>query len=219
MKREIIQTADGSKTIYLPDIDEHYHSVNGAIGESMHVFVEAGFKFCKADPATVFEVGFGTGLNAFLTAIEAGKNRKHTRYSAIEKFPLPHEVIAQLDYQKLIGGDAEDIFSSIHSSEWGRTTRITEFFELEKTEGDIITDEINCLANVVYFDAFAYSKQSEIWQYDVLEKVCSTLNTGGIFVTYSARGELKRNLRTLGFEIIPLPGASGKREMIRAIKL
>ncbi len=219
MKREIIKTADGSKTIYLPGIDEHYHSVNGAIGESMHVFVEAGFIFCDANPVSLFEVGFGTGLNALLTAIEAGKSKRHTRYSAIEKFPLPPDITGQLDYKEVIGEAAAEIFSLIHSSEWSRPVRITEFFELEKIQGDLITDKIDFRADIVYFDAFAHSKQSEMWQYEVLEKACNTLEKGGIFVTYSARGELKRNLRSLGLEITSLPGASGKREMIRAIKL
>jgi tRNA U34 5-methylaminomethyl-2-thiouridine-forming methyltransferase MnmC len=219
MKREIIQTADGSKTIYLPEIDEHYHSVNGAIGESMHVFVEAGFNFCDANPVSLFEVGFGTGLNALLTAIEAAKRRKHTRYLTIEKFPLSPEICRQLDYQYITVDSAAEIYSLIHSSEWGRPTRITEFFELQKIEGDFLTDKIDYKADIVYFDAFAHSKQSEMWHYDVLGKACNTLQKGGIFVTYSARGELKRNLRSLGFEITSLPGASGKREMIRAIKL
>jgi tRNA U34 5-methylaminomethyl-2-thiouridine-forming methyltransferase MnmC len=219
MKREIIQTADGSKTIYLPDIDEHYHSVNGAIGESMHVFVEAGFNFCDTNPVSIFEVGFGTGLNALLTAIGAAKRRLVTRYCAVEKFPLSPEITRQLDYQYIIGDSAAEIYSLINSSEWGRKTMITEFFELEKIEGDFVTDKIECKADIVYFDAFAHSKQSEMWQYSILEKACNTLQEGGIFVTYSARGELKRYLRSLGFQITSLPGASGKREMIRAIKM
>lgn len=218
MKREIIRTADGSKTIYLPEIDEHYHSVNGAIGESMHVFVEAGYQFCKNNPVSVFEVGFGTGLNALLTAIEAGKNKKHTTYSAIEKYPLPPDITDQLNYADSFGKEITELFSAIHSAEWGVPVRVTEYFTLMKIEGDLLKDKIDYSADLIYYDAFAHSKQPEMWQYDVLEKSCSTLEKGGIFVTYSARGELRRNLQALGFVITRLPGASGKREMIRAIK-
>lgn len=219
MKREIIRTADGSKTIYLPEMDEHYHSVNGAIDESMHVFIEAGYQFCKNNPVSVFEVGFGTGLNAMLTAMEAEISRRHTIYSAIEKYPLPHDITDQLNYTDPYGRESAEIFSKIHSSEWGLSVKITEYFTLQKIEGDLLKDEIDCRANIVYYDAFAHSKQPEMWQYDVLGKACNTLEKGGIFVTYSARGELKRNLLSLGFQVTRLPGASGKREMIRAIKL
>lgn len=218
MKREIITTADGSETLYMPDLDEHYHSVNGAIGESEHVFLKAGFDFCTKNPVTVFEAGFGTGLNALLTAIRSEKEKRLTTYITVEKYPLTDEIISQLNYPLILGDDSGRLFRLIHAAEWGNSVAISEFFELRKINGDLLEGNFSASADIIYFDAFAHSKQPEVWSMEVLDRTCSILGTGGIFVTYSARGELKRSLKALGFEITLLTGAAGKREMLRAIK-
>jgi tRNA U34 5-methylaminomethyl-2-thiouridine-forming methyltransferase MnmC len=218
MKREVITTADGSVTLYLPDMDEHYHSVNGAIGESEHVFIKAGFDFCTRNPVTVFEAGFGTGLNALLTAMRSHKEKRLTSYITVEKYPLTGEIISQLNYPLILGEESSRLFRLIHEAEWGKRVAISEFFELEKINGDLLGGKFSTPADIIYFDAFAHSKQPEVWSMSVLEQISSLLGTGGIFVTYSARGELKRNMKELGFETALLPGAAGKREMLRAIK-
>jgi tRNA U34 5-methylaminomethyl-2-thiouridine-forming methyltransferase MnmC len=216
--REVVTTADGSVTLYMPDMDEHYHSVNGAIGESEHVFLKAGFDHCTRNPVIVFEAGFGTGLNALLTAIRSGKQKRLTTYITIEKYPLPDELISQLNYPKILGENSDQLFRQIHSADWETTVMISEYFEIKKIKGDLLAEKYNTNADIIYFDAFAHSKQPDLWGMEVLERTCSLLGSGGIFVTYSARGELKRNLKELGLEISLLPGAAGKREMIRAIK-
>jgi len=218
MEREIVTTADGSDTLYMPGLDEHYHSVNGAVGESEHVFISAGFDYCTKNQVTVFEAGFGTGLNTLLTAVRSEKVKRLTTYITVEKYPLSDELISKLNYPLILGAGSDEIFRLIHAAEWERRVRISEFFELKKIKGDLLADRFSEPADIIYFDAFAHSKQPEVWSIDVLERSCSLLGTGGIFVTYSARGELKRNLKALGFEIRLLPGAAGKREMLRAIK-
>jgi tRNA U34 5-methylaminomethyl-2-thiouridine-forming methyltransferase MnmC len=218
MEMEIVTTADGSNTLYLPALDEHYHSTNGALGESMHVFVRAGYDFCKANPVSIFEAGFGTGLNALLTAIRSIETKRPTSYTAMEKYPLSAGLLNKLNYCSILGPASEKIWRRIHKAKWDTTEQITDYFVLRKLRGDLLTDKSDAIADLVYFDVFAHSKQPEIWALDVLERTCSMLGSNGIFVTYSARGELKRNLRSLGFEITLLPGATGKREMIRAIK-
>jgi tRNA U34 5-methylaminomethyl-2-thiouridine-forming methyltransferase MnmC len=218
MKREIVTTADGSDTLYMPGLDEHYHSVNGAVGESEHVFIRAGFDYCTKKLVTVFEAGFGTGLNALLTALKSENEKRLTTYITVEKYPLSDELISKLNYPLILGSGSAEIFRLIHAAEWERRIRISEFFELKKIKGDLLADRFNEAADIIYFDAFAHSKQPEVWSIDVLERTCSLLGSGGVFVTYSARGELKRNLKALGFEIRLLPGAAGKREMLRAIK-
>jgi tRNA U34 5-methylaminomethyl-2-thiouridine-forming methyltransferase MnmC len=219
MERVITITADGSETLYLPGLDEHYHSVNGAIGESMHVFIEAGFDYFNSDRVSVFEAGFGTGLNALLTAVRSGETKRKTIYTTIEKYPVEKSLLDRLNYGSLLGNKAAELFMMIHDAEWDMPVRISDYFEIRKIRGDIIDDPFYSPADIIYFDMFGFSKQPEGWAFEVLAKTCSQLGKGGIFVTYSSRGELRRNLITLGFSITRLPGASGKREMLRAIKM
>lgn len=216
----IIKTSDGSPTIYLPGLNEQYHSVNGAITESEYVYIEKGYLYHPGKNRKVFEVGFGTGLNCLLTALQAEKLRIHTRYFAIEKYPLEKSITNQLNYGELISENACLIFEKIHDCRWNREEQITEYFSLHKIHDDLLQYNLNDISDcsVIYFDAFGPDKQPEMWTPVIFDKIASITGTGGIFVTYSAKGEVRRQLNASGFSMERLPGPPGKKEMLRGIK-
>lgn len=226
MKRKIITTSDGSTTIQLPEINEQYHSVHGAIQEAMHVFISCGLKYYdkhfinKANPSlAILEIGFGTGLNAVLTALE-NKNIQ-IKYEGVEAYPVINEELEQLNYASLLKKEhpkIEEIFSKIHTIEWGNFAKITHNFSLKKRQQFIedINDE-ECF-NIIYFDAFGARVQPQLWTESIFIKMYNALKTNGILVTYSAKGSVRRALIKAGFCVEKLPGPPGKREMLRAIK-
>lgn len=216
---QLVQTSDGSHTLYVPGMDEHYHSVHGAVQESTIVFIKNGFDFCKADPIKIFEAGFGTGLNALLTLIRSNEGNRQVWYSSIEKFPLPANITGSLNHHSFAGEKGKEYFDSIHKADWNKTVRITENFILTKIKDDLIGYDLSDYYDLIYFDAFAPGKQPEMWEEPVLRNIAERTSSGGIFVTYSSKGTVKRILRSCGFEVCLLPGPPGKREMIRAIKL
>lgn len=218
MMQRLIVTSDGSHTIYIPGLDEHYHSVHGAIQESEHVFINAGLRSCAGDSLKILEIGFGTGLNALLTALETEKSRRKIMYTSIEKYPLDIDMLNSLNYGKILGEESRRLFMDIHAAPWGDRIRITDHFTLEKTEGDLTEMEIPDSYDLVYFDAFGPGKQPEMWTRDVFSKISAATLPGAVFVTYSAKGDVKRNLRATGFEVRLLPGPPGKRQIIRAVK-
>jgi tRNA U34 5-methylaminomethyl-2-thiouridine-forming methyltransferase MnmC len=213
----IVITADGSDTIYVPGLNEHYHSVNGAVQESEHIFIKNGLDFCKADPVNIFEVGFGTGLNAFLTAVKADKGRS-VNYTSVEKYPLSVSVIKALNYPMFVRENVRNVFDSIHSAGWEDYHSVSKYFKLRKMNLDLITDKLSGSYELIYFDAFGPDKQPEMWSKDVFGKIAAITAKNGILVTYSAKGEVKRTLRSVGFEVSLLPGPPGKRQIIRAVK-
>jgi tRNA U34 5-methylaminomethyl-2-thiouridine-forming methyltransferase MnmC len=215
---KIIMTSDGSHTIFVPELNEHYHSIHGAVQESTIVFIRNGFEFCKADPVNILEIGFGTGLNALLTAISDFHNERKVYYTSIEKYPLPENLIQNLNHFSFAGAKGKQIFDSIHCSKWGFFGKITESFYLKKIECDLIMDNIEGKFDLVYFDAFGPDKQPEMWTIDVLKKIAEVTVASGILVTYSAKGEVKRTLKACGFDVNLLPGPPGKRQMIRAVR-
>jgi len=215
----LIITADGSHTVYVPELKEHYHSVNGALTESDHVFIKNGFDYCKADPVNILEIGFGTGLNAFLTALKSSECRKTVNYTSVEKHPLPFSLIKELNYPSLAGGNGQEIFDAIHLARWNTFCSINDFFNLKKISLDLVSSPLTGSYEIIYFDAFGPDKQPGMWSREIFEKIASVTVKGGILVTYSAKGEVKRNLRACGFEVSLLPGAPGKRHMIRAVKI
>jgi tRNA U34 5-methylaminomethyl-2-thiouridine-forming methyltransferase MnmC len=200
-------------------MNEHYHSIHGAVQESMHIFINSGLNFCTADPINIFEVGFGTGLNALLTAAESKKSKRIIHYTSIEKYPVETDLLNKLNYSQFAGDSGKEIFSNIHSVEWGIKTRITENFDLLKIKGDMTKSIPDDNFNLIYFDAFGPDKQPEMWSREIFEMIASITRKAGILVTYSAMGEVKRNLRACGFEVTLLPGPPGKRQIIRAIKI
>lgn len=214
---EIQTTADGSSTIYLPDMDEHYHSVNGAIVESRHIYIRNGLYACPKKEISVLEVGFGTGLNAIQTLMACEEKDMYVRYTSYEKYPLPEEITGKLRFDLDEGHLA--MFRQIHQVEWGTHHAITPQFSLRKVEADLTIEEISGEYDVVYFDAFAPDKQPDLWNEVLFRSIYEHLNQGGVFVTYCAKGAVRRALQSVGFTTFRLPGPPGKREILQAEKL
>jgi tRNA U34 5-methylaminomethyl-2-thiouridine-forming methyltransferase MnmC len=212
-------TSDGSHTIYVPELNEHYHSIHGAVQESTFIFIVNGFDICKEDPLNIFEVGFGTGLNALLTAIRARNNDREVNYTSVEKYPLDEITIGSLNYHHFAGKDGRDLLYSIHTSPWNTSVNICKNFNLNKIKGDLTDLALKGKFDLIYFDAFGPDKQPEMWTKEVFTRIASVTNKNGVLVTYSAKGEVKRNLRDCGFEVQLLPGPPGKRQIIRAVKI
>jgi tRNA U34 5-methylaminomethyl-2-thiouridine-forming methyltransferase MnmC len=219
---ELKVTGDGSHTLYIPSLNEHYHSVFGAIRESKHIFIDAGLRALPSDlPAIeILEIGFGTGLNALLTCLETQDRAPLIRYSVVEKWPLPPEMTSLLNYpDQLNYAGAADIFHRIHAAEWGDWTEINSCFNLKKIQADLLGFFPDKDAFIlIYFDAFGPDVQPEMWTEEVFSKLFYALKPGGILVTYSTKGTVKRNLKGAGFTIEKLPGPPGKREILRAVK-
>jgi tRNA U34 5-methylaminomethyl-2-thiouridine-forming methyltransferase MnmC len=219
MKRELRETADGSMTIYLPEIDEHYHSYHGALQEAIHVFIKNGItcfadKFSTIQEISVFELGLGTGLNALLTALWANDNNRNVNYFGLEAFPVEADMNLQMNYHNLISNDLATVyFTKIIEDEWEKSVVISERFQIKKMEETIQNLTISDQFDIIYFDAFGPRAQEEMWNFEILQKTTSMLNPGGLFVTYCAKGQLKRDLKTLGLNVETLPGPPGKREM------
>ena len=221
MKLEIITTADGSHTLFVPELNEHYHSTYGAIQESRHIFIEAGFKqiIINQPVIRILEVGFGTGLNAFLSLLEADKSGKTIHYTAIEPFPLEPAIIKLLNYPELLGASTASLFKMLHEAVWNREMQITDHFVLYKVLHDLKNIKLqSSFFDVVYFDAFGPEVQPELWTEEIFRKIFSSIKKKGILVTYSAKGSVRRALKNAGFTMEKLAGPAGKREITRAIK-
>jgi tRNA U34 5-methylaminomethyl-2-thiouridine-forming methyltransferase MnmC len=218
LRREIIQTSDGSTTIHLPDWDENYHSKHGAIQEAQHVFIKNGFSLFKGKPVSIMEIGFGTGLNAFMTFLEAD-NQQHVDYTGIEAYPVSAEEVLSMNYvSELKAEKYQDVFNSMHQSGWEVKTVISTNFSLTKRKQ--FFNEINDTGqyDLIYFDAFGYRVQPELWSTEIFRKMHNALKPYGVLVTYAARGVVKRSMIEVGFTVEKLAGPPGKREMFRAIK-
>jgi tRNA U34 5-methylaminomethyl-2-thiouridine-forming methyltransferase MnmC len=220
MKADIIQTGDSSDTIYLEQLDEHYHSTFGAIRESMHVFIQSGFRQCRPTELKILEIGFGTGLNCYLTLLECLKSGKTARYYSLEKYPLEREVWEKLNYPAVAEPVHSEWYQLIHSSPWDIETEIHPRFRLCKLEADATGWDFKSLPGIdlVYYDAFSPAKQPELWEKGIFENLFHAMKNGSIFVTYCARGSVRRNLQSVGFRVERIPGPPGKREMLRAFK-
>lgn len=222
---KIIQTSDGSHTLYLEEMDETYHSRHGAIQESRHVFLKNGFRHgissWSEKEISIFEIGFGTGLNALLTAIDALKYRKSINYTTIEPCPISSSILYELNYKNHIPtAGAGTLLNAIHEAEWESRQRIHEYFYLRKRK--VKYQDFTPADNhyhLIYYDAFAPNKQPEMWNLELIDKAHRSLKNRGFLVTYCAQGQFKRNLAACGFEVTTLPGPPGKKEMIRAIKV
>jgi tRNA U34 5-methylaminomethyl-2-thiouridine-forming methyltransferase MnmC len=220
MKREVIETADGSKTIYIPEMLENYHSNHGALQEAQHVFIKNGLQtFAKKKEVHIFEMGFGTGLNAMLSMVEADRVNQKVYYTGIEAFPLEMEIIQQIGYEELVDIKFNNNFKKMHLCEWAKNHIFSETFSFEKIHAKIQDYTfVENTVDLVYFDAFGPRAQEEMWAISILEKMYRILKSGGVFVTYCAKGQVKRDLKALGFTLEILEGPPGKREMTRAIK-
>jgi tRNA U34 5-methylaminomethyl-2-thiouridine-forming methyltransferase MnmC len=220
----IITTEDGSHSLYVEALNETYHSFHGALQESRHVFIRMGWQYVIGDlpnqPIRLLEVGFGTGLNALLTVQAALADTRQVYYHTLEPYPLTESIYHQLNYGEKLGeGHWQDSFLELHQATWEQPVVIGESFTLLKSQKKL--EEISLGASqyhLVYFDAFAPNKQGELWELAMLEKVANSMAPGGIFVTYCAKGKLKRDLKEVGLEVETLPGPPGKKEMVRALK-
>jgi tRNA U34 5-methylaminomethyl-2-thiouridine-forming methyltransferase MnmC len=216
---KIIHTKDGSSTLYSPTFDEHYHSVFGAINESKHVFIEAGFNFLNLPSIKIFEIGFGTGLNALLTYLESAKKEVTVEYSAIELYPLTQDVIQQLDYSQFLSEETKKTFDKLHEVSWNKKIKISNHFHLTKINADFNDYLFTEKYNLIFFDAFSPEKQPALWSHQNFTKIFEAMYTYGVLTTYSSKGLVKKNLRNAGFQLERLPGPEGKRHMLRAIKV
>lgn len=224
MKREIITTADGSKTIHLPEWNEQYHSRHGAIQEARHVFLKMGMAhYLKKIPTTkkitILEMGFGTGLNALLTYYAGKLLNTSVHYTGVEAFPVSQEEVDAMNYASEVNEeDGVAVYEALHSAEWEKKMLISNTFELTKRAQyfNAITDQNQY--NLVFFDAFGPRVQPELWTEDIFFKMYTSLQNGGMLTTYCAQGAARRAMQAVGFEVERLPGPPGKREMLRATK-
>lgn len=220
MELIIESTADGSPTLYRKDLDEHYHSVKGALAESRHVYIESGWG--KATnragmPLTVFEVGFGSGLNTALTAEAALESGIPTIYHSVELYPLPAETAKKISSHYPDG--LRNTLEAVNDAPWNVPAEINPYFTLNKIGANLLTMEIPSGIDVVYFDAFAPEKQPEMWSEEIFSKIFASMNPGGVLTTYCAKGAIRRMLEEIGFRCERLPGPpGGKREILRATK-
>ena len=220
MKREVIETGDGSKTIRIIDLDENYHSTHGALQEAEHVFMKNGLlEFVYKSQISILEMGFGTGLNAFLSAIKANDLKLKIEYTGIEAFPVSNDELNQLGYYNIAGESNSDLYNKLHETLWGEMNEISEWFSLRKIKNQLqLINFDNESFDIVYYDAFGPRAQEEMWSIELFQKMYDSIKEGGFLVTYCAKGQVKRNMKAVGFEVEPLPGPPGKREMTRAWK-
>lgn len=216
MKREILVTSDGSTTINLPDINEQYHSKNGSINETYHVFINSGLKLVSFDEVSILEIGFGTGLNCFITYLE---NEKQINYVGVEAYPVTIEEVEKMNFISVLEAEKESaIFEKMHSVSWEEKHKISDTFSLLKRKQFFEDIEDKDAFNLIYFDAFGARVQPQLWTVEIFQKMFNALKENGILVTYSAKGSVRRAMQEVGFTVERLPGPPGKREMLRAIK-
>ncbi len=230
MKRKIITTADGSNTIKIEDWNEQYHSIHGAIQEAKHVFIKHGLHhICHSDiefaqveepqqKISILEIGFGTGLNALITCLEAENNNIQVDYVGVEAYPVSHDEIKQLNYVEQLKVN-NTLFSKIHNCSWEEVNEIHSKFSLTKQQKLFKDISDANTYNIIYFDAFGARVQPELWTEDIFKIMYRALKPKGVLVTYSAKGSVRRAMQAVGFTVKRLEGPPGKREMLRATKL
>ncbi len=219
MKREIIQTKDGSTTIHLEEWNESYHSKHGAIQEAKHVFIKNGLSLFKDKTLSILEIGFGTGLNAFITFLEASDMEQKIDYVGVEAYPVASEEILSMNY--VVELEAENkmaVFETMHKSNWNEKVVLSDYFSLTKRQQFFQDIDDVAQFDLIYFDAFGYRVQPELWSTAIFKKMYDALKENGVLVTYAARGVVKRSMIEVGFIVEKLEGPPGKREMFRAFK-
>ncbi len=219
MERKVIITSDGSSTIHLPEWNEQYHSKHGAIQEAKHVFIKNGLSLFSNNKINILEIGFGTGLNSFITFLEAPKLNLEIDYIGVEAYPVASDEIEKLNYVKALNAqNFECVFEEMHQQNWENCNTISPTFMLTKRKQ--FFNEINDVDffDLIYFDAFGARVQPELWTEEIFKIMFNALKNGGVLVTYSAKGSVRRAMQHVGFTVERLPGPPGKREMLRATK-
>jgi tRNA U34 5-methylaminomethyl-2-thiouridine-forming methyltransferase MnmC len=221
LQKKIITTSDGSKTIHFPEWNESYHSKHGALQEARHVYILSGLEYRYnndlAKSLNILEIGFGTGLNAMLSFLFTKKNDIKIDYHSIEKYPLDISIINELNYKDLFTVDVS-FFQKLHQAEWEKEVEIHSNFILKKVKTDLKAFQSEPFFDLIYFDAFGPRVQPELWSKDILQHMFEAIKPKGVWVTYSCKGQVKRDLQEIGFQVEKIPGPPGKREMLRAIK-
>lgn len=218
MTPELILTNDGSHSFLQNELNETYHSVHGAIQESAHIFIEAGLNRCAKDQLQILEIGFGTGLNAFLTLHECESTRQKVAYTAIELYPLSTESACLLNYPDILASEKKDLFYQLHTAPWHNHIQLTPQFELYKIQKDFSSMTLTGYYDLIYFDAFSPEKQPEMWTKDRFSMLYKHCKPGAILTTYCSKGIVRRALQSAGFSVERIPGPPGKREILRAMK-
>lgn len=222
MKRSFLKTGDGSLTIHLSEWDEQYHSKHGAIAEAKHVFIKEGLAFyhsnnAKVSPVRILEIGFGTGLNCLLSQMWAQDHKLHIDYTGVEKFPVAIEEAVQLNYATQLEQSASN-FKDLHTCAWEERHGVSNGFTLYKHQNDFAQLQYQNQFDLIYFDAFGPRVQPELWTTPIFERMFNALAPKGVLVTYSAKGEVRRTLKKVGFTVERLPGPPFKRHMLRGVK-
>ena len=225
-KGELIVTSDGSHTILLPELGEPYHSRNGAVQESRHVFIQAGWnyfleKYPHKEKVKILEMGFGTGLNALITLWEAKKRKVSVDYQAIEAFPVDAQIVSRLNYGEWVGEKdlSQHFFQQMHYSPWGKAVEVDPYFTLVKHPASLEAFETEEKYDLIFFDAFAPEVQPELWSVEIFRKLYSLMEQGAVLTTYCAKGSVRRAMLEAGMRVERLPGPPGKREMLRGEKI
>ncbi|HPE84084.1 MAG TPA: tRNA (5-methylaminomethyl-2-thiouridine)(34)-methyltransferase MnmD [Aequorivita sp.] len=221
MKRTLLRTGDGSYTLHIPEWDEQYHSKHGAIAEALHVFIKEGLYYWSSKKAateiSIMEIGFGTGLNAFLTFLETERNVFQIDYTGVEAYPLRLDEIEKLNYASLLNA-SEEKFLQLHEISWEEKTAISDNFQLKKKEQFFSDINAENRYHLIYFDAFGIRVQPELWTEEIFQIMYNSLKPNGILVTYAANGNARRAMQAVGFSVERLSGPPGKKEMLRGEK-
>jgi tRNA U34 5-methylaminomethyl-2-thiouridine-forming methyltransferase MnmC len=218
MERKLIKTEDGSHTIYVPELGEHYHSIHGAVTESTVIYIDAAFRFSGKNPVRVLEFGMGTGMNVLLTCLSAEREHREVYYHTIEKYPVTAAEYQLLNLSDLTHCRDPRTFTRIHEAPWNTCSRLSETFTIFKEQCDFREATPVGTYDVIYFDAFAPEVQPALWSEAMFRKVYSLCSPGAVLTTYSSKGTVRRHLLSAGFSIEKLLGPPGKREFIRAVK-
>lgn len=220
IKPEIISTADGSHSLYLSHLDETYHSRHGARQESQHVFIENGLRFMShSSKIIILEVGFGTGLNALLACHFAEETKIQVEFITLETEPLSLELMSEFARLSTFTETDTSLHTKLHQATWEKMERISDHFSIKKLNNSIQNVAIDRgSVDLIFYDAFGPRAQPEMWTMSIFEKLFSLLHQNGVFVTYCAKGQVRRDLESAGFIMERLPGPPGKREMLRGVK-
>ena len=219
MKREIIKTLDGSTTIHLPEWDECYHSKHGAIQEAYHVFIRNGLNLMDEKKISILEIGFGTGLNAFITLLEAQKNNLSIDYTGVEAYPVAKAEALIMNYCQELKAEAfESEYEKMHDCSWEEKHAFNSQFSLTKRKQFFQYIQDKNTFDLIYFDAFGFRVQPELWSTEIFRNMFEALKDNGVLVTYAARGVVKRSMQEVGFIVKKVPGPPGKREMMVSFK-
>lgn len=217
---KIQRTSDGSHTLYSERFKEHYHSTHGAMQESMHIFIRNGLEaHAPKKSINIFEVGFGTGLNAFLTLLFSTHEQQEIRYESIEQYPVNQETVKKLNFATNMSKREQEMFSSLHSAEWDKWVNLFPGFSFKKNQKDFTDFAPEGMYDIIYFDAFSPEVQPELWEQDLFNKLYEKSNSEAILTTYSSKGIIRRRLIEAGFNVEKIPGPPGKREILRAVKI